>query len=86
MSNPDQYPVAVIEDRYAGTYSGGRWLAISQANKLENGAFRIVRCLEMGPHGDDGDAMEFWADPPDWIAAGQTPDEAICKLQESGAK
>jgi hypothetical protein len=80
MSEPDLYPVAVVEDRYGGTYSGGRWLAIAQADRLENGAYRIVRCLEDGPHGDDGDAMAFWSDPPGWIACGDTPDEAVRKL------
>jgi hypothetical protein len=77
----DHYPIAVIEDRYSGVYSGGKWLAISRAHYLENGAYRIVRCLESGPHGDDSDAMEFWAAPPSWIASGETPDEAIRKLE-----
>jgi hypothetical protein len=84
MTNADHYPVAVIEDRYGGAYSGGRWLAISQATHLENGSYRIVRCLENGPHGDDSDAMAFWADPPKWIACGATPGEAMDNLRAVG--
>jgi hypothetical protein len=81
-SIPDaDYPIAVVQDRYGGTYSGGEWLAISKADKLENGAFRIIRALEFGPHGDDGNAMDFWHEPPDWIAVGNTPDEAVANLR-----
>ncbi|HVV94604.1 MAG TPA: hypothetical protein VHD15_14420 [Hyphomicrobiales bacterium] len=77
----DHYPIAIIEDRYGGCYSGGRWLAIAGADYLENGAYRIVRCLEQGPHGDDSEAQDYWADPPSWIAVGETPDEAVAKLR-----
>jgi hypothetical protein len=86
MIDHDHYPIAVIEDRYGGIYSGGKWLAISCADHLESGAYRIVRCLENGPHGEDGDAMEFWSQAPLWIASGATPDEAIRKLQTFGDK
>ena len=75
-----QFPVAVIQDRYGGVYSGGRWLAINAADKLDNGSYRIIRCLEGGPHGDDVEAQDFWSTPPSWIAAGSTPEEAIAKL------
>jgi hypothetical protein len=74
------YPFAVIQDRYGGSYSGGQWLAISCADHMENGAYRIVRCLEGGPQGGDVEAREFWTNPPSWIAVGATPDEAIRKL------
>lgn len=74
------YPVAIIEDRYGGTYSGGAWLAIDHADKMENGSPRIVRVIEGGPHGSDTEAMMFWTDPPDWIAVGDSPDEALAAL------
>jgi hypothetical protein len=76
----DHYPIVIIQDRYGGCYSGGAWLAISRADQLENGAYRIVRCLEGGPHDGDVEAREFWENPPPWIAAGATPEEAIKKL------
>jgi len=78
------YPVAVIEDRYSGTYSGGRWLAIAGADAFENGLTRIARCVESGPgpSGDDGEAMDFWNEAPDWIAVGDTADAAIDNLRK----
>jgi predicted RNase H-like HicB family nuclease len=79
------FPIAVIQDRYGGCYSGGAWLAIAAADHLENGAYRVVRCLEDGPHGDDGDAQVFWADPPSWVAIGKTPGEAMERLKEAQA-
>lgn len=76
----DEWPIAVVQDRYGGCYSGGAWLAISVADRLENGAYRVVRCLEGGPSDGDVEAREFWTDPPSWIAAGTTPDEAVKAL------
>jgi hypothetical protein len=75
------YPVAIIQDRYNGCYSHGQWLAISQAsNWYRDTLTRVSWCLYEGPHGDDMDAMTFWQNPPEWIAAGATPEEAIAKL------
>lgn len=74
------HPVTIVEDRYSGAYSGGKWLAINGADVLENGCYRIIRILEQGPHGDDSDAAEFWSASPHWIAAGNTPDDALKNL------
>jgi hypothetical protein len=74
------FPITIVQDRYGGVYSGGKWLALSIADKLENGSYRIVRMLEGGPHGEDGDAMAFWSNPPEWIAVGNSPDEALAAL------
>lgn len=82
MIAADLYPIAVIEDRYRGVYSKGEWLAIGQSDRLEEGAYRVVRCLQDGPHGDDSEAALFWSDPPGWIASGRTPDEAIRNLRQ----
>lgn len=78
----DLWPVAIIEDRYNGVYSGGAWLAIANAFRAM-GDGRLNRagyCVVDGPSGDDFDADEFWAAPPDWIAVGATPDEALAAL------
>lgn len=76
------YPIAIIEDRYTGAYSGGKWLAISEADTAHGGYLsRASLCLEEGPHGDDGEAMDFWRDPPPWVAVGNTPDQALRALQ-----
>lgn len=76
------FPIVILEDRYNGAYSGGVWLAIARAGAMDNGSYRIVRCLEDGPHGGDTEAMLFWAVPPDWIAAGNTPDHALANLRQ----
>jgi hypothetical protein len=76
-----QYPVAIIEDRYGGCYSGGGWLAVAEADRMFADRTRASWVLSEGPHGDDCDAMEFWADPPPWIATGPTPDAALKALR-----
>jgi hypothetical protein len=77
------YPVVVIQDRYGGVYSKGEWLAISEADRRDDQRYaRAMEMLEGGPSGSDTDAMAFWMSPPDWIAVGPTPDEAVRKLVE----
>lgn len=62
------YPFILTQDRYRGTYSGGRWLA----------SFLVLMdAYERGPLSDDVDAMGYWADPG-LICAGETPAHAIC--------
>lgn len=77
----DLYPIAILQDRYGGAYSRGAWLAIAQADEMDNGCYRIVRCLENGPLGSDTSAMMFWGEPPEWIAVGDTPQGAVANLK-----
>lgn len=78
----DLYPIAIIQDRYNGAYSGGQWLAIANAsNWFRDTLTRVSWCLYDGPHGGDTDAMMFWSEPPEWIAVGMTPDAAIANLE-----
>jgi len=77
------YPIAIVQDRYGGVYSGGDWLAIARADAAHDGRSRVDFALAHGPHGSDCIAAEFWADPPDWIAVGNSPDEARDRLLES---
>jgi hypothetical protein len=74
------YPIAIVEDRYTGAYSNGTWLAIAQAELPYRGQSRINFVLSKGPHGDDSESAEFWAAPPDWIAVGDSPQEALDRL------
>lgn len=74
------YPLVIIEDRYQGVYSSGRWLAIANATIPVDKGSRIDWALASGPSGDDLNAAAFWINPPHWIAAAATPDEAIQKL------
>ncbi len=77
-------PIAIIQDRYQGQYAGGAWLAVANASAMLGGCRRINFALDddtgMGPSSSDAAAMEFWADPPDWISVGATPDEALKNL------
>lgn len=76
------FPIAIIEDRYTGAYSGGRWLAIAMADVSEGQhSTRVSAMLAEGPFGQDCDAMDFWENPPDWIAVGHTPTDAFTELQ-----
>ncbi len=82
----DTYPVVVMEDRYSGVHSGGRWLAIACAtDTVDDGKTRVDFCLatDGGPSGCDVEASLFWTDPPSWIAVGGTPDEAIANLRKA---
>lgn len=79
----DHYPVAIVEDRYGGVYSGGQWLAIAIADEPHEGRSRVdfvIGHRNAGPHGDDSEAMAFWCDPPDWIAVGISPQDALDHL------
>ncbi|GGB22560.1 hypothetical protein GCM10011380_10200 [Sphingomonas metalli] len=78
---PDLYPIAVIEDRYQGVYSNGRWWAVAQSDCMLEGMTRIAWLLEYGPSSDDVTASVFWRDAPPWIAAANTPDAAVGKLE-----
>jgi hypothetical protein len=82
------YPLAVIEDRYGGSYAGGDWIAIACANEPELGG-KIIALLNAedgveGPWSDDVSAMCFWKEPPEFVAVGQTPDSAIAALLKKG--
>lgn len=76
------WPIALIEDRYSGVYSGGRWLAIANANaEIERDGSRIQNVLFGDAYADDISAAGFWVETPEWIAVGNTPDEALDALR-----
>ena len=78
---------ALIQDRYRGGYSGGLWIAIDDAKRMENGRYRIIEVLEEA-QGDDGDAIAYWQalddapTHPEWLAVGNTPDAALEALRQ----
>jgi hypothetical protein len=80
MDIRQHYPVAIVQDRYSGIYSGGDWLAISRAKETFGDVSRVAYLVRGGPHGSDLEAAEFWSDPPDWIAVGNSPQEALANL------
>lgn len=70
------WPIVICEDRYNGTYSGGRWLATSG----ERGLF------DSAPYGGDIEANRFWRNQF-WrstsaarIGVGDTPEAALANL------
>jgi hypothetical protein len=81
----ETYPIVLLQDRYRGTYSGGAWLAIANASDLlDEKTTRAQFCLvgDDGPSDGDVEAARFWRNPPDWIAVGRTPAEAIEALEK----
>jgi len=68
------WPIAVVQDRYMGTYSGGKWVAIPKADYYS---------LDHTVWGDDIEAME-WAHrnlrQVKRVGVGDTPDEALKDL------
>lgn len=71
------YPVTIVLDRYGGTYSGGKWLAIQDYQMPE----------EIGS--SDPDEMLFWRSHKDEklpIGRGETPDEALKDLMIKAQK
>jgi hypothetical protein len=84
IANIDLWPVAIIQDRYMGSYSKGEWLAIADSTADYSSDLgvtnRVDWCLLDGPHGDDVAARIFWSSPPAWIAVGNTPNEALDNL------
>lgn len=80
----DMYPVVLTQDCYRGAYSGGSWLALAEADELVDGIdtpAQFCLCGVGGPHDDDISAATFWRAPPDWIAVGETPQEALDALR-----
>lgn len=71
------YPVAIVQDRYSGTYSKGGWLAVANHDEAVSHEQTRWQAVEDGANGDDGSALCFWIDPPPWIAVGDTPDAAF---------
>jgi hypothetical protein len=76
----DTYPIMIFEDRYMGAYSKGKWIAVAEAD-VDGRTEELCD----GAAGDDPDAMEFWHDPPAWVAVGNTPNEALASLMQKAA-
>lgn len=70
------YPIQILQDRYGGTYSGGKWVAVSNANwNLEE--------VDNSINGDDVMARNYGDTIKDkkYVAVGDTPDEALKNLE-----
>lgn len=72
----ERYPVAVIQDRYSGAYSGAAWIACSLTD------FAEVLAIA---HDEDSVAARVPDDCP-WAGVGDTPDDAVQDLLRRPAK
>jgi hypothetical protein len=79
--------MAIVEDRYGGTYSGGQWLAVGAFDTRDGSGYAVHTRLDFvmeHAHGSDLDAGDFWANVAPglpWLAVGDTPDEALANLR-----
>ncbi len=89
----DTYPVAILEDRYSGSWSGGKWIAVACADNYAPGesldALRTRSREEFvwgGSHDETVRTMSFWEEARGitWIAVGDTPDEGVDALRSEG--
>jgi hypothetical protein len=60
------WPIEIESDRYGGVYSGGEWNV-------------VFNCVLDKAGGDDFDAGEFWASPPNGAASDNSLSRAICR-------
>ena len=85
------HPVAILEDRYNGAYSKGSFLCISEHTSHDLGIANTDEVNNQGmwsrydyligyARSEDLEAEEFWKNPPNWVAVGNTPDEALLNL------
>lgn len=74
----DLFPVAILNDRYQGTYSGGEWVAVAGAYPT-----RIERLYDLEAFAGDIECEEFWKSGrvPLWVAVGATPEAALAALE-----
>ncbi|HST61449.1 MAG TPA: hypothetical protein VLK84_22275 [Longimicrobium sp.] len=81
------YPIAIVQDRYGGVYSRGAWLAVGEFDARDGSGYAVHTRLDYvmeHAHGDDVTAMLFWTDVAPglrWLAVGATPDEALANLR-----
>ncbi len=86
---PSPYPVTIIQDRYRGVYSGGKWIALAGDDHGDLDWFPVLRTAmdDWGPHGGNIAAKDFWSEEHANISVGDTPDEAYANLlKKIGAK
>lgn len=78
------FPIIIFQDRYTGAYSGGEWIAVAGATRVDwEGSEGVMRFDHVYDNAFDGDpdAANFWNDnQPVWVAVGNTPQEALDNL------
>jgi len=73
------YPIIVVQSRYGGTYEGGEWHALPNADAAWMWSDAYAKYM----FGDDEDAVDFWQSPEAWkVGRGGTPNAAVLDLME----
>lgn len=73
------YPIMVVQSRYGGTYEGGEWHAISNADAAWSWSDAYAEYM----FGGDEEAIEFWySDEAKVVGRGGTPNAAVLDLVE----
>lgn len=79
------YPVAILQDRYNGVYSGGAWVAVADFERQnEEGGKTRLQFVSEWIYSGDPDAMEFGSNilpGLNYVAVGDTPDKALEALR-----
>lgn len=66
------WPIAIVQDRYMGTYTGGDWVAIPRAD--------LAGDFDETVWGDDMECMSWAEDNKKIVGIGSTPDAALDNL------
>lgn len=73
------YPIIVVQSRYGGTYEGGEWHAIPNADAAWSWSDAYTEYM----FGGDEDAIDFWySDEAKIVGRGGTPNAAVLDLIE----
>ena len=81
------FPIAIIQDRYGGCYSKGKWVAISnygdEDSEFDEYEMKLEYLLDSGM-GDDVESRKFWDTYRDakYLAVGSSPHEAMENLRK----
>lgn len=73
------YPIIVVQSRYGGTYEGGSWHALPNADAAWTWSEGYAEYM----FGGDQEAMIFWKSPDAAkVGRGNTPNAAVLDLLE----
>lgn len=69
---PSMFPIIIVQSRYGGTYEGGEWFALSNA---EEPTETLLEAL-----GEDAECAGWFADNAHRIGVGDNPNDAYINL------
>lgn len=70
------WPIALLEDRYGGVYSGGAWVAMGRSDRQKS-----RDAVFEGTNASDNECAEFWTNERKaLVGLGPSPNEALQDL------